>query len=102
MADMVAAGGQKIHETEYLVTGDKRLLHGPADERIWKGLGRYIEEMVDIQKYGLLVLMLVLLASEMTRVGLVVDDLNKQGRLGPRKGPPKEGEPEKGPKAQVK
>jgi len=88
VADMIAAVGQKIHETEYIVTGDPKLQHGTADERIWMGVGRYVEEMVDIQKYGVMILLIALVSAEMTRAGILVMDLQRSGRLGPRRRPP--------------
>jgi len=106
VADMIAAVGQKIHETEELVTGDPKLHHGSADERIWQGLGHYVEEMIDIEKYGIIILLIVLVSAEMTRVGILVVDLQKKGVIGkpnPRRKP--EGADEEapeGPRPQVK
>ncbi len=104
VADMIAAVGQKIHETEYIVTGDPKLQHGSADERIWIGVGRYVEEMVDIEKYGVMILLIALVSAEMTRAGILVMDLQKQGKIGrrPPRRPPEEPAEETGPMPQMK
>lgn len=70
VADMVAAAGEKLHETEYAVTGDRVFLHTPADERIWRGLGKYVEKYLDPAKYGLVVLVIVLLGAESMKVAI--------------------------------
>jgi len=64
IAELVAGAGQKLHETEYGPTGHPVFIHGPADERIWTALGRYVESQLDITKYGVVILLVVLLGSE--------------------------------------
>jgi hypothetical protein len=70
IVDMVAGLGQKIHETEYGLTGHPVFQHGPADERIWKGLGAYVESQVDPAKWGILILCIVLVGSEAMKIGV--------------------------------
>ncbi len=70
IAELVAGAGQKLHEVEYTATGDSVFIHTPADERIWQALGHYVESTLDPTKYGIIVLMVVLMGSETAKLAI--------------------------------
>lgn len=70
IADLVAGAGQKLHEVEYGVFGHPVFQHTPADERIWSALGRYAESMLDPTKYGIVILLVVLVGSESMKLAV--------------------------------
>jgi hypothetical protein len=77
ITELVAGLGQKIHETEYGMTGHPVFIHGPADERIWTGLGRYVESQLDPAKYGIVILTVVLVGSELMKIAVWGNDVAK-------------------------
>jgi hypothetical protein len=80
VVDMVSGLGQKIHETEHGLTGHPVFIHTEADEKIWRGLGRYVESMVDPAKYGVVILLVVLVGSELLKLGIWAADDAKAKR----------------------
>jgi hypothetical protein len=78
IADMVAGAGQKLHDTEYALTGHPVFQHTEADERIWLALGKYVENTIDPAKYGLVILITVLLLSEGGKVAVFASDRVKE------------------------
>lgn len=87
IAEMIAGLGHKIHDTEYGLTGHPVFQHSEADERIWKGVGKYVESQLDPAKYGIVILLVVLVGSEMMKVAVWGNDTMKQRRR--PKGEPK-------------
>lgn len=65
LAEIIAASGQQLHETEYYLTGDRVFLHTPAKERMWVALGKYVESVVDPTKYGPIILLVAILGMEL-------------------------------------
>lgn len=78
IAEMIAGLGHKIHDTEYGLTGHPVFQHSEADERIWKGVGKYVESQLDPAKYGIVVLLVVLLGSEMMKLAVYGGDVMKK------------------------
>ena len=80
VVEMVSGLGQKIHETEYGLTGHPVFQHTEGDEKLWRGLGRYVESQLDMSKYGVVVMFIFLISSELLKVGVWGIDAQKAKR----------------------
>lgn len=88
IADLIAGSLQELHETEVVIFNHPAFQHTPAKERIDMALGRYVEANLDPTKYGIVVLLVALVVSELAPFAIYARDVNaaKKAAEGKRKG----------------
>ena len=86
IAEAVAASGHQLHDVEYKLTGHPIFAHTEPKERLWLALGKAIEAELDVSKYGIIILAVLVLGSELACVGVFMNDRRKaQARNAPNK-----------------
>ena len=76
IADLIAGSLQELHETEVIIFNHNAFQHTPAKERIDMALGRYVEANLDPTKYGIVVLLVALIVSELGPFAIYARDVN--------------------------